>query len=115
MRRRRRGDCRVAGDHGHSFCGIIFDRPYRIRAGVDFNQGRGPAAPDVVYALTPSSDLRLDIDLCGSSYDTAVHIYLDSTVKQVACNDDRCGWQSRFTALQLQARWSTARRSSSTA
>jgi hypothetical protein len=44
-------------------------------------------APDVVYALTPGTDLAVTIDLCGSSYDTKLYVY-DSGLSLVACNDD---------------------------
>jgi hypothetical protein len=44
-------------------------------------------SPDVVYSLTAGEDLALDIDLCGSSYDTKLYVY-DSAMNLVACNDD---------------------------
>ncbi len=44
-------------------------------------------APDVVYSITPETDRILDIDLCGSSYDTKLFIY-DEAQQLVACNDD---------------------------
>jgi hypothetical protein len=50
----------------------------------------GSASPDVVYAYTPASTVTVNIDLCGSSYDTKVFIY-ENTVTPGApfeCNDD---------------------------
>ena len=45
---------------------------------------------DVVYSLTPEFDLLVDIDLCGSSYDTKVYVY-DEDFGVIACNDDFYG------------------------
>lgn len=47
----------------------------------------GSTAPDVVYSFTPVSDMSIDVDLCGSMYDTKLFIY-DSGLNLVACNDD---------------------------
>ncbi|MFO7652790.1 MAG: hypothetical protein R6X25_03105 [Candidatus Krumholzibacteriia bacterium] len=45
------------------------------------------ASPDLVYSFTPAADVRVDIDLCGSIYDTKVYVY-DAGMSVVACNDD---------------------------
>lgn len=45
------------------------------------------SAPDVVYAFTASSAIALDIDLCGSSYDTKLYV-LDEAGDLLGCNDD---------------------------
>ena len=47
----------------------------------------GSTSPDVVYSFTPDSDVDVDVDLCGSSYDTKLYIY-DSDLNRIACNDD---------------------------
>lgn len=47
----------------------------------------GSTAPDVVYSFTPVSDVPINVDLCGSSYDTKTYIY-DDGLNLVACNDD---------------------------
>ncbi len=44
-------------------------------------------APDVVYHFVLQTDAYLDIDLCGSSYDTKVYV-MDSAGSVLACNDD---------------------------
>ena len=44
-------------------------------------------APDVVYSFTPESALFVDIDLCGSTYDTKVFV-LDGDLNPIACSDD---------------------------
>lgn len=44
-------------------------------------------APDIVYAYTPSADQRLDIDLCGTAYDSKVYL-LDEAGNDLACNED---------------------------
>jgi hypothetical protein len=46
-----------------------------------------PGSPDVVYSFTPDSDVQIDVDLCGSSYDTKTYIY-DADLNLIACNDD---------------------------
>ena len=44
-------------------------------------------SPDVVYSFTPGSDITIEVDLCGSSYDTKTFIY-DEDLNVIACNDD---------------------------
>lgn len=44
-------------------------------------------SPDLVYSFTPVQDLLVDIDLCGSAYDTKVFI-LDAGLNVLACNED---------------------------
>ena len=39
-------------------------------------------APDVVYAYTPASNVTVDIDLCGSSYDTKVFVYENAYTRE---------------------------------
>ncbi len=69
----------------------------------------GSTAPDVVYAFTPVSGVTVDIDLCGSSFDTKVFVY-ENTVTSgdpFDCNDDfyyesSCGFYvSRIEAAVL--------------
>jgi hypothetical protein len=48
----------------------------------------GSTSPDVVYAYTPYYDDIINIDLCGSGYDTKVYVYCESAGNLVACNDD---------------------------
>lgn len=57
------------------------------------------AAPDVVYSYVPPADLCVDVSLCDSSYDTALHVYENGA--EIACNDDFCGQRSRIEALPL--------------
>ncbi len=59
-------------------------------------------APDVVYAVTPSRDSYIDIDLCSSGYDTIVEVQ-DGAGAPIACNDDYCGLQSGIGYVVLQA------------
>jgi len=44
-------------------------------------------SPDVVYSFTPDSDIQIDVDLCGSGYDTKTYI-IDEDWNFIACNDD---------------------------
>lgn len=58
---------------------------------------------DVVYSYTPASSVSVDIDLCGSSYDTKVYVFESDGVTVVACNDDyytdvECGEYVSFIA-----------------
>ncbi len=45
------------------------------------------ASPDVVYSFTPSLNMKIDVDLCGSSYDTKTYIFSEDW-DWIACNDD---------------------------
>jgi hypothetical protein len=80
----------------------------------DYNEDcpyTGSTAPDVVYAYTPSADVNVDIDLCGSSYDTKVFVYENAATpgSPFACNDDfytsstdPCGqWVSKIVGINL--------------
>ncbi len=44
-------------------------------------------SPDVVYSLTITAPIDLDLDLCGSDYDTKIYVYA-SGMSLYACNDD---------------------------
>jgi hypothetical protein len=70
----------------------------------------GSTAPDVVYAFTPATDMCIDIDLCGSAYDTKLYVYENAHTPGApfACNDDYygsgdpCGsWVSALFGLEL--------------
>lgn len=65
-------------------------------------------AADVVYAYTPSANGVIQIDLCGSSYDTRVYVYANSVTvgSPYACNDDYCGgawYRSRIPSLPVSS------------
>ncbi|MBP6875415.1 MAG: hypothetical protein KBD56_05040 [Candidatus Eisenbacteria bacterium] len=59
-------------------------------------------AMDVVYAYTPAEDVSVDVDLCGSGFDTIMEIQ-DGVGVPYVCNDDYCSTQSGFEALSLLA------------
>jgi len=44
-------------------------------------------SPDVVYSFASAGDIAIDVDLCGSAYDTKVFMY-GSAMNLIACNDD---------------------------
>ncbi|MFN8178303.1 MAG: hypothetical protein U0167_10250 [bacterium] len=69
----------------------------------DYNLGCafGDAARDVVYSYTPTADIHVDIDLCGSSYNTMLYVLQDDASNRIACNDDFCGLQSALHHLAL--------------
>jgi hypothetical protein len=50
----------------------------------------GSTAPDVVYAFSPAAGITVDIDLCGSSFDTKLYIYENAVTPgfPLDCNDD---------------------------
>jgi len=52
----------------------------------------GGSAPDVVYRFTAARDMGVDVDLCGSSYDTKTYVYVDAEpLVLLACADDAYG------------------------
>ena len=55
----------------------------------------GGGSPDVVYDFRAPTDMVLDIDLAGSTFDTKIYIYREN-LKLVACNDD---FYSDYTSL----------------
>lgn len=66
-------------------------------------------ARDVVYSFTPATDIYIDIDMCGSLYDTKVFVF-DRDLAMVACADDTyyemddpCGqWNAALQFLALE-------------
>ena len=49
----------------------------------------GSTSPDVVYSYIPASAQTINIDLCLSSYDTKLYVYLNDALSDpIACNDD---------------------------
>jgi hypothetical protein len=44
-------------------------------------------SPDVVYSYTPANDILINVDLCGSFYDTKTFIF-NADLEVIACNDD---------------------------
>jgi hypothetical protein len=81
------------GDTGDT-CGFVDD--YFPACAV----GGNSTAPDLVYSYRPTTDQCVNIDMCGSSYDTIVHVY-DSAATMIACNDDFCGLQSTVENVAL--------------
>ncbi len=47
----------------------------------------GATAPDVVYKYVATSTQPVNIDLCGTAYDSKLYVY-DGGLNLVACNDD---------------------------
>jgi hypothetical protein len=63
------------------------------------------SAPDVVYSFTPTTDMCVNVSLCGSNYDTELVIYENNPATPVACQDDspQCGLQSNLENVSLIA------------
>eukprot|EP00899_Mesostigma_viride_P005260 jgi/Mesvir1/14735/Mv05380-RA.2 len=59
--------------------------------------GFGALAPDVVFRFKPEVSTNLTISLCGSSFDTALYVFLPTGTP--TCNDDFCGRQSQINML----------------
>ncbi|MBU1983057.1 hypothetical protein KJ815_01475, partial [bacterium] len=64
-------------------------------------------SPDRVYLYTPEIDKTVTISLCGSGYDTGLHIWQscpdDTEAVEICCDDDHCGLQSCCNGLSLLA------------
>ena len=63
-------------------------------------------APDVVYRYTPTQTEVVSFSLCGSSYNTVLHIWRGCPTGGgvlFCCNDDFCGMQSCCPGLTLGA------------
>jgi hypothetical protein len=56
-------------------------------------------APDLVYQWTPTEDGVATASLCGSSYDTVIHVQTPCCGDDIVCNDDYvpCGLQSQVS------------------
>ena len=55
---------------------------------------------DVVYEYTATEDGDHTVSLCGSSFDTGLHVWTGGAcpgTTEVACNDDYCGLSSQVT------------------
>jgi hypothetical protein len=66
----------------------------------------GSGAPDVVYSLTLSAGVTATISLCGSSYDTGLHVWNGCpgpNGQEVGCNDDFCTGFTSCLTLTLAA------------
>lgn len=80
------GDTRTATNDGAASC------------------GDSASSADVWFRYTPVEDCQIQIDTCGSMYDTvlSIHDACPGTIEnQIACNDDVCGVQSSVTASLL--------------
>jgi hypothetical protein len=63
------------------------------------------SAPDVVYRFVATTDLCVDISLCGSTYDAQISVYANDLAHLVVCRDDdaQCGLQPHLKNLALTA------------
>ncbi|MEZ6015672.1 MAG: hypothetical protein R3F49_11190, partial [Planctomycetota bacterium] len=61
--------------------------------------------PDLWYSFTAPNSASYAIELCGSSYDTALEAFSGTCAALVSiqCNDDACGLQSGLTAIPMTA------------
>jgi hypothetical protein len=63
----------------------------------------GSTSADVVYRYTPTSDWPINIELCGSTYDTKVYVFANTIDNVIACNDDYCAYQSLLHRVPVTA------------
>jgi len=63
----------------------------------------GSGAPDIWYSYTAGSTADLRIETCGSGYDTALELYVDTCSNFLFCNDDSCGLQSEINVTGIPA------------
>ncbi|MCZ6792562.1 MAG: hypothetical protein O7J95_02985, partial [Planctomycetota bacterium] len=66
----------------------------------DASCGDSGRTPDAWYRFTPASDCRLEVDTCGSDFDTVLSIHNACPGRpgtELACSDDACG---AFRGLQ---------------
>jgi len=59
------------------------------------------ASPDVVYTWVANATGTITVSLCGSSYDTVVHVHENAIGNEIGCNDDFCSLQSQLSNLAV--------------
>ncbi len=60
----------------------------------------GGGGPDIWFSFTVGANTVVTLDLCGSTYDTALEVFDGddcANLSLLACNDDACGLQSSLT------------------
>lgn len=57
--------------------------------------GDSNASPDVWYQYTATCNAPLEVNTCGSGFDTVVSLHTACGGSEIACNDDGCGKASR--------------------
>jgi hypothetical protein len=65
--------------------------------------GGGIPGPDVVYAFTPTENGCMQVDLCGSSFETIVSVYEDSIGRLLGCTTASCLARTQLGPLQFAA------------
>ena len=79
--------------------GVVTDQAFSTvsatASGVQPSCGGSTTPPvDIWYVYTATANGTLDIDLCGSLYDTRLTVWDGCAGTELACNDDSCGLQS---------------------
>lgn len=59
------------------------------------------SAPDVVYVYTATASGNMSVTLCGSDYDSCIHVHAGAIGNEIGCNDDYCGLQSQLNGLAI--------------
>ena len=60
-------------------------------------------SPDLWFVYTATADGTIDVDLCGSSFDTILAVYDGdcANLNELGCNDDSCGLQSALFGIPV--------------
>jgi hypothetical protein len=95
------GLSREGGDEPSSAVAITA-LPYNDSGDTSDNTAFMGGAPDVFYTFTPATETIVNIELCGSSFDTKLYLF-DGAGSQVGYNDDACGLQSALYNMALNA------------
>ena len=95
------GMSREGGDEPASAVAITA-LPFNDSGDTSDNSAYGFSAPDVYYSYAPTTDITVNITLCGSGFDTVLYVF-DGNGTQIALSDDYCGLQSAIDNLSLTA------------
>jgi len=60
-----------------------------------------PSSRDVWFQYVPTITGAVDMETCGSSFDTVLSVHDSPCGSVLACNDDACGLQSRVTFVSV--------------
>ncbi|MEA1972020.1 MAG: CARDB domain-containing protein, partial [Candidatus Cloacimonadota bacterium] len=85
--------------------GEVTDLAFDTSTATASGEGTCMTSPDVWYVFTAPGNGMMDVDLCGSTFDTKLAIFGGQVgaLSQLFCNDDSCGLQSAIEDIPLTA------------
>ncbi len=85
--------------------GEVTDYPFSTTSATTSGLDTHSVNQDIWYAYTPAADGTIDVDLCGSGFDTKLVIYDGScgSLNELGYNDDDCGLQSAISGIAVTA------------